>query len=91
MRTEPVADKELFAYIGLPAPETVDAEVRRVIERSSVPGVEGTVELHLLGNGGRVLAEEPGDAFEGYAFVERQLNELAVLQSEVFLVSRYKF
>jgi hypothetical protein len=67
---EVITDDELAADIGPFAGKTFGAEVVRIVERSDVPGVKGTMKLHLLGDGGGILAEISGDVLKGSVFVQ---------------------
>ena len=82
------AEKELFTEIGLPAVKALYAEVLWVIEAAFVPDVHGTMELHFLGERGRVLAEEFSDILERTPFIERGSDIFPVSESEMFLISQ---
>lgn len=59
-----ITDPDLLTCICLFAVEPVDTKVIRIIEASLVPGVQDPMPLDLLGDGGRIFAQEPGYVFE---------------------------
>ena len=75
----PVTDEELLTNIGPLAAEAVDTEVLRIIEAAFVPGIHGAVELYLLGDRGRILAEVAADVPEGTPVRDGIGNVLSVL------------
>lgn len=74
-----IAEKELFAGIGLPTPEAVDAEVVGVVETPFIPGIGDPVFKDFIRDGGRVLTEESGNSPEGFAFVQSLFDVGAIL------------
>ena len=49
------------------------------------------MQLYLLGDGGRILAEELCDILKGLSLGNGIGDVLSVLKGQVFLVARYKF
>jgi len=85
----PVTEKKLFTDVGAFAAKAVNTEVVRVGKTALVPGVCAAVKAYFLGDGGRVFAKELGDILEREAIIERFLDVKPILQSKVFLVTRY--
>ncbi len=52
-----ITDDQLVAGVFLLAPETMDAEVVRVVKTAPIPGVDLSVATDLLRDRGRILAE----------------------------------
>ena len=67
----------------------MNTEVVRIDETSVMIGVDTAIEHHLFRDGGRVLTEILGYFPKGHTFVQRLLDVLAILQSKMFVVSRY--
>lgn len=81
------AQDNLAAGIGFLAVIPMDAEVMGIIKGSFVIPVRQPMCLDLFGNGGRILAEKPGDIFKGCAFVQFILDVNTVVKGKMFLVA----
>ena len=77
---EVVTDDQLIADVGFSAAEPMDTEVVGVIEGSPVPGIEGTMEFHLFGDRGGILAEVSGDVLKGRILIQCLFDVLAVIE-----------
>ena len=88
-RTLLIADEKLFADVGSFAPKAMNAEVVGVGKTALIPGIGAAVKAHLFGDGGRIFAKELGDVLERETLVKGFLDVYPVIQSKVFLVSRY--
>ena len=83
------AEDDLVTDICLLTLITVNTEVVSIIECSFTIQKVHPVELDLLGDGCRILAEVLGHLLEGQTFIERVFNVLPVFQSQVLLVTGY--
>ena len=84
-----IADEKFFADVSSFASKAMNAEVVRVGKTALVPCVGAAVKTHLFGGGGRIFAKELGDVLERETLVKGFLNVKSIIQSKVFLVSRY--
>lgn len=75
-----IAEKELFAGIRLPTPETVDTEVVGVVEAAFIPCIGDPVFKDFIGDSGRVLTEVFGNDPKGLTFVQSLLDVQAILE-----------
>lgn len=66
----------------------MDAEIMGIIKSPFVIQVRQSVGFDLFRNGGRILAEESGDIFKGYAFAQFIFDVNTVFKSKMFLVAR---
>ena len=78
---EVVTDDELTADVGSFAGKAFGTEVVRIIERSYVPGIKGTMELHFFGDGGGILAKILCDILKGCSLIQRLFDVLSVIES----------
>lgn len=81
------ADDDLVAGICLAAVIAFCTEVFSIQEHSLVIPVRVSMSLNLLGDSGRILAEESGDILERGSIVQGSLNIQTILKGEMFLVA----
>lgn len=84
-----IADEKFFADVGSFASKAMNAEVVGVGKTALIPSIGAAVKAHLFGDGGRIFAKELGDILEREPLVKGFLDVYPVIQSKVFLVSRY--
>lgn len=75
-----IAEKELFAGIGIPTLEPVDAGVVGFVKTPFIPGIGAPVFKDFIRDGGRVLIEESGNGPEGFAFVQSLFDVDVILE-----------
>ena len=80
-------DDDLIADICFAAAIPFAAKVFSIQEHAFVVPVRTSMSLNLLGDGGRVLAEESGDILERGSVVQRRLNIQTVIKREMFLIA----
>ena len=81
------AEDDLAADVGLPAVITVDAEVVGIVEGALVVPVGEAVGPDFLGDGGRILAQEPCDILERSSLIQFIFNVDTVIKGKMFLVA----
>ena len=81
------AKNDLAAGIGFLAMIAMDTEVLGIINGALVIPVRQPVGLYLFRDGGRILAQEPGDILKGCAFVQFIFDVNTIFKSEMFLVT----
>ena len=75
-----VTDNKLLADIGFSAGEAVDTEVVGIVERTSVPGIEGTMKFHLFRDGSGIFTQELSDILKRNVLIQCLFDILAVIE-----------
>lgn len=83
-----IADNKLVAGVGLFTMVAMDTEVVGIVKTAPVPCVYNTMFPNLFGDGGGIFAEIFGNFSEGFPFIKRFFNVLAVSQRKMFVVTR---
>ena len=81
------AEDDLAADVGLSAVIAVDAEVVGIVEGALVIPVGEAVSPDFLGDGGRILAQEPCDILERSSLIQFIFDVDTVVKGKMFLVT----
>ena len=84
-------ENDLPTYICFGTAIALFTEVVLIDEAALVVPVREAVFTDLLGDGGRILAKETGNAFKGPAFVEEPFDGFTVIQGQMTVVAGDQF